>query len=1276
MKHYQKNLLIPLLMAIVMMAMSPQKMWADYSGQGTGTETDPFQISTVDELSSAISNRTTSCNYAKLTANIARSGSSLDFYNEWVLDLNGYTLSNTGAVGIYSGGDRKLTIRDSSTGKTGKVSAANYAITIYGGTVIIEGGTFEANVSPLSSSATDAGTSSLTLHGGTFKPTSSTSAISINSWTNVDYTGYHFEDANGNSITAGTSGVSGTIVRVVKDYDANGISTDGYQKPSGDGTSASPYQIANAGNLLWFMTEASKANTSNQTAYNAELTANIVVNQNVLNADGTLNTTNGTPAIAWVMPERFYGTFNGNNHTISGIYKPESSDNAAMFGRNDGIIRNLGVLDSYFGGNCYHAATFAANNYGTITDCYSFATIVGTSYNGGIAGGSGSNVISNCFFAGKMTSTSYTSAPICSDNSGQDETNTAVHNNYFLESCLNSGMKNLRSTSVTSAEMQSGKVAYLLQAGRSTTVWGQNLTNAPTDTYPVLGAAAVYLDKLSCDGVTIASDATYSNTACTPTVAAHDHNAHGICNVCGAYQQPAAGDGSSASPYEITNSGNLAWFRDYVNASADHNTACAKLMDNIDLSSVCHAASGETAEVSWTPIAADGSIYGYSKAHWCGVFDGNNKEISNLYINGGEKKSLFGHVGASSNNGTTAEIKYLKMTNVSVTVSGNYASAVCYYLYKYGAISNVEVVSGSVYASNCWTGGIAAYNYGTITHCTNRTSVTCDNQEAGGICYENNGTLENCANYGDVTSVGYPLVGGIASQGYGVYKNCVNYGKVSHTGNNSSTGYYASGITSRALGATIENCANFGDIYVKQDADKSGYIAGGGYLKALKGNLVNTGKIYVNGSTDPVSGTMVGSAMTWNNSQANDDTSTKYDITAAEAATGKYAYILQSYCTEATWGQDLSASNSLPTLGAAAVYATKLLCNGTPQNDTGYTNNSADVVISHSFDADHTHAAVPETCTTAGNTYYKECTLCGRYFDGSDAEIATNSWIVAAKGHDFSVLSSTAGADGLHTYECSHNCGSSDPDHKVIVNYAPNATGDAKNLVLSVGTGGSLSTTETIALTDDNQFAGITAAFTSTSETSPNYTRTIGTEWATLVLPFAISATQDGFDFYKIITIDSNNILYVEKNTGNVSGVIAAGTPVLVRRTDATKTSLELTATNGQLNTVLTDGTLKGTYASVVLTSANTGCYFIYNNALFNVSQLSNGQEVTVVPFHAYLQTASSNGSKLQIVVEDETTNLSPALSQGEGVRKYLENSQVVIVRNGKKYNLSGQEVK
>ena len=76
-------------------------------------------------------------------------------------------------------------------------------------------------------------------------------------------------------------------------------------------------------------------------------------------------------------------------------------------------------------------------------------------------------------------------------------------------------------------------------------------------------------------------------------------------------------------------------------------------------------------------------------------------------------------------------------------------------------------------------------------------------------------------------------------------------------------------------------------------------------------------------------------------------------------------------------------------------------------------------------------AANAATCTAAGNSAYYYCADCGKYF--SDAagnnEIAANSWVIPASGHDYqdTVTPATCTAQGYTTHVCSR-CGDTTVD--------------------------------------------------------------------------------------------------------------------------------------------------------------------------------------------------------------------------------------------------------
>lgn len=227
-----------------------------------------------------------------------------------------------------------------------------------------------------------------------------------------------------------------------------------------------------------------------------------------------------------------------------------------------------------------------------------------------------------------------------------------------------------------------------------------------------------------------------------------------------AQTRPSGGDGSSESPFLITTAEELKWYANYVNGESGdnevHNTACAQLVKDIDLSTVCGEGKG-----NWTPIAKYG-IYKYdSEYHFDGVFDGNGHTISNLYINdeNGSKLGLFGYIKPTASS-APASVKNLKMYNVQI-VGREYIAAVS------GSGSgvtfeNIEVISGSI-AGTSIISGISSC-VGNAKNCINRADVTASRMYAAGII-DYIGKVSNCSNYGKITA-GTGLAGGIVSRGW------------------------------------------------------------------------------------------------------------------------------------------------------------------------------------------------------------------------------------------------------------------------------------------------------------------------------------------------------------------------------------------------------------------------------------------------------------------------------------------------------------------------------
>ena len=226
------------------------------------------------------------------------------------------------------------------------------------------------------------------------------------------------------------------------------------------------------------------------------------------------------------------------------------------------------------------------------------------------------------------------------------------------------------------------------------------------------------------------------------------------------------GNGSEAEPFVLKTADHLAWFRDYVNKS--HPSACAKIADDvkeIDMSTVCHKADAQVAELSWTPI-------GNSDNKYQGTFDGNGKTIKNLYINAtSDYTGFFGYASKS--------IKNITFDNAKVTSTGGNTgilagAAGVYIIEKIKTLANCSV-EGSQYV-----GGIAGSTKGNISNCENH-AVVKGAMDVGGVVGSFDGinkSITSCANYGAVTGTKYVTGGMVGSFTSGSIQNSANYGDI------------------------------------------------------------------------------------------------------------------------------------------------------------------------------------------------------------------------------------------------------------------------------------------------------------------------------------------------------------------------------------------------------------------------------------------------------------------------------------------------------------------
>ena len=224
------------------------------------------------------------------------------------------------------------------------------------------------------------------------------------------------------------------------------------------------YLIGTAAELYGF---AELVNNGNATA-NAKLTADIVVNGNVLDANGEANTDDfvqWTPiGNDYIEGKVYSGTFDGQGHTISGLYVSGSGWFVGFVGQVSGtaVVKNLGIVDSYFSSSNNNLGSIvggvAEKSSVTIANVYSTSTVKGDNWIGGLVGGggNGSVTIINSYFAGK-TSTGWSYDTHHDDLvAGYFDRSTLTVCNAFVLGTSQYG------TSVTAEQLSDGTVAAAL----------------------------------------------------------------------------------------------------------------------------------------------------------------------------------------------------------------------------------------------------------------------------------------------------------------------------------------------------------------------------------------------------------------------------------------------------------------------------------------------------------------------------------------------------------------------------------------------------------------------------------------------------------------------------------------------------------------------------------------------------------------------------------------------------------------------------------------------
>ena len=498
-------------------------------------------------------------------------------------------------------------------------------------------------------------------------------------------TGYKFKEWTGD--TEKLSGImigQGTVQNLSMPVEA--VTLTANFEPDfagGDGTSENPFQIstpAHLNNIRYFMDN-----------YFVQ-TANIDLAHGIISSEEWYDGTKGwLPIGDSIYP--FNGNYDGANYTILNIFIDRGTTNYnSLFGYCDeASINSLGIIDANVTGyeytgvlagylsngiisKCYVTGSVVGNSYNTggliglanfsntISDCYSMVDVEGFNNPSGFAG-IGSGTISNCYASGNVSAISGSSSPDPKGFTGM--TMGATINDCYWDTVTSGQATSEGGTGKTTAQMSQQSTFTGWDFG---SIWAIDEGSS----YPYLQIQT---------GENIPETGLF-----------------------------AGGDGTSGNPFQISTPAQLNNIRYFL-------TSYFILNNDIDLAhAILSSESWYDSTKGWDPISLNPSFKG--------ELNGNNKIISNLYINRTDQEyiGLFGSLFTDS----TVRNLILKDFEVSGTSNvGGLSGA------GHGNIINVGT-AGTVNSTGNNSGGIVGnFQNGIIENVYSVASVNGNNNVGG-----------------------------------------------------------------------------------------------------------------------------------------------------------------------------------------------------------------------------------------------------------------------------------------------------------------------------------------------------------------------------------------------------------------------------------------------------------------------------------------------------------------------------------------------------------------
>jgi len=307
------------------------------------------------------------------------------------------------------------------------------------------------------------------------------------------------------------------------------------------------------------------------------------------------------------------------------------------------------------------------------------------------------------------------------------------------------------------------------------------------------------------------------------------------------------GNGKEDDPFQIKTKADVMLLGELTTTLDQHfNNVYFKQMNDIDMES----------DTSFLGLAC--SVTNAASNRFGGTYDGGGHTLHNvwLYYMGWSKKPTDTSLGTPNSKDPKCSIYKGFVGSLDIN----------------GVVKNLTMASDCQFDFWGYAGAIVGYNYGTVDNCKNYGTVRCYSTTGAGIVGNNTptGVIKNCLNAGNIYG-GWTTYGGIVGSSSGTIENCMNVGTIvakqmSTFQSAASKFKIVGGIAGRVGGSVIRNVVNAGHTEAaggsvaglfgsyNSTATKSEYYAGGNdtycalnYGTVFTGDLATTGCIGGNG---------------------------------------------------------------------------------------------------------------------------------------------------------------------------------------------------------------------------------------------------------------------------------------------------------------------------------------------------------------------------------------------------------------------------------------------